>query len=222
MAGSVGAPVMMRRILVVGVPAPVMMVVVRRVDGVLADFKGHPTFDVALFARGRIRREILLAYRNDVNFFLFGIRWGQYAESVEMVNVFGSGVAVVADVRSLVLVGRGRRGRRRAQLLMMGFCVSFRYTAATFTTPAAAVRVGIGIGIELLAMTVVPVATLYLVQIVQQIRQRTDLPGRAGHARPEVARLGVLQLFLEHIDDPMGGRVIVVVLVVSVVPRIVG
>lgn len=219
-AGLIGTgrdSVVVRCVFCVRVPAPMM---VRRIAlRVLTDLECHSALDVALVAGSRIRRQVLLAYRDDVDLFVLGIRGGLHAQFCEVVPGFGSRVTVVPDVGSLVFVGRRGGGRRRrgTHFLVVGVSVPAGYAAAFATTSTTAVGIGVGVGVQLFAVAVVAVAAFHLLQIVQQIREGTDLARRAGHARPQTARLGVLQLFPEQVDDPMGGWVVVVALVVSVV-----
>lgn len=97
--------VVVRGVLFVRMAAPVM---VRRMLAlrVLTDLEGHSTLDVALVAGRGIRRQVLLAYRDDVDLFVFGIRGGLHAKFCEVVPGFGSRVTMVPNVRSLVFVRR--------------------------------------------------------------------------------------------------------------------
>lgn len=76
------------------------------------------------------------------------------------------------------------------------------------------VGVGVGIRVQIIDMAVLSIVAFDFFQIVQQIRQRTNLAGGTGHTR----RFRILELFLQHIDDPMRGWVVVMVLMVVVVP----
>lgn len=75
---------MVRRVIFARVTAPV---VVRRVAlRVLADLEGHPAFDVALVTGRRIRRQVLLTYRYDVDFFVLCKGWERESRKKEGYN----------------------------------------------------------------------------------------------------------------------------------------
>lgn len=83
--------------------APPVLVVRGHAGGLLADLVRDPALEGAAVAGRRVGRQVLLADRDHVDFFL-GIGRRLDAELVEVVALLGQRVTVITNVRSLVFI----------------------------------------------------------------------------------------------------------------------